>query len=195
MTVPDFDALTPDNIVDFLAGIFERRGAEAYLGEDVTMSQHMLQGAELAEQAGAGDEMIAAALLHDIGHFTSEFPEDALHDDIDAHHEDAGARVLERFFPAVVVDCVRHHVAAKRYLCATDPAYRGRLSAASLHTLTLQGGPMDAAEAEEFARHPNLDAILQVRLWDDAGKDPDHEAPPFLRYAPVLERLVHRTQV
>ncbi|MDJ0626861.1 MAG: HD domain-containing protein [Rhodobacter sp.] len=193
MTVPNLDALTPHNIVDFLAGIFERRGAEAYLGEDVTMSQHMLQGAELAERAGAGDEMIAAALLHDIGHFTSEFPEDALHDNVDARHEDAGARVLERFFPAVVVDCVRHHVAAKRYLCATDPGYLGKLSAASIHTLNLQGGPMDEAEVAEFARNPNLDAILQVRLWDDAGKDPKHQAPPFSNYAPVLERLVHRT--
>ena len=190
MPVPDLDTLSPENIVPFIADIFARRGAETYLGEDVTMSQHMLQGAELAEAAGAGDEMIAAALLHDIGHFTSEFPEDALHDDIDAHHEDAGARVLERFFPSVVVDCVRHHVAAKRYLCATDPDYVSQLSAASVHTLNLQGGPMDADEAAAFAENANIDAILQVRHWDDAGKVAGHEAPPFSHYAPVLERVV-----
>ncbi len=190
MTAPDLDTLTPDTIVDFLAGIFERRGAEAYLGEDVTMAQHMLQGAELAEKAGAGDEMIAAALLHDIGHFTSEFPEDALFDGIDAHHEDAGARVLERFFPGVVVDCVRHHVAAKRYLCATDPAYVAELSPASVHTLGLQGGPMGAAEADAFSRQPNLAAILQVRRWDDAGKDPAHQAPGFDHFRAPLIRVV-----
>ena len=119
MTGNDFATLTPDNIVAFIADIFERRGADSYLGEQVTMSQHMLQGAQLAEQAGADDEIVAAALLHDIGHYTNEFPDDALERGIDNRHDEAGARVLERFFPDIVTDCVRHHVAAKRYLCAT----------------------------------------------------------------------------
>ena len=115
--------LTPDSIVDFIGDIFNRRGAESYLGEQVTMSQHMLQGALRAEQSGATDELIAAALLHDIGHYTSEFPEDALEKGVNNYHDTAGAAVLAPFFPTLVVDCVRHHVAAKRYLCATDPSY------------------------------------------------------------------------
>lgn len=190
MTGNNFATLTPDNIVAFIADIFERRGADSYLGEQVTMSQHMLQGAQLAEQAGADDEIVAAALLHDIGHYTNEFPDDALERGIDNRHDEAGARVLERFFPDIVTDCVRYHVAAKRYLCATDPNYFARLSEASVHTLALQGGPMNPDEAASFSRHANLPAILQVRHWDDEGKDPGVTKPAFSHYAPLLQRVV-----
>lgn len=186
------DPLGPDTIVAFIGDIFARRGAESYLGEAVTMSQHMLQAANLAEQEDAGDELVAAALLHDIGHYTNEFPDDALARGIDNHHDAAGAAVLEPFFPSVVVDAVREHVAAKRYLCATDPEYRAQLSPASVHTLELQGGPMDAREVDDFRRHPNLDAIVRVRLWDEAAKDPGAVTPPFGHYAPLLQRVVDR---
>ncbi len=192
MAKPDFDQLNAGNIVDFIADIFLRRGAESYLGEQVTMSEHMLQAALLAEQAGADDATIAAALLHDIGHYTNEFPDDALEKGVDNTHEEAGAAVLAGFFPSIVVDCVRHHVAAKRYLCATDPAYFARISEASIHTLGLQGGPMTGAEAEAFARNPNLDAIVQVRIWDDQGKTKGLKTPDFAHYAPILERVVAR---
>ena len=182
--------LTPANIVAFLAGIFERRGGEEYLGEPVTMAEHMLQGAALAEQAGMDETIIVAALLHDIGHFTSEFGTFTMQDTEDRHHEDAGAEVLERFLPAVVTDCVRHHVAAKRYLCATKPEYFGRLSEASVHSLNLQGGPMSKAEAAEFEKNPNLAEIVKVRYLDDAGKQADMKTPPFSHYAPMIQRLV-----
>lgn len=181
---------TPETIVAFIAEIFARRGAEEYLGEPVTISEHMLQCAECAEMAGADDAIVAAALLHDIGHFTHDFAPDAAEQGVDSHHEHAGARVIAPFFPSVVTDCVRYHVDAKRYLCATDPAYFGKLSDASVHSLNLQGGPMSDAEARAFAQNPNLQAILQVRIWDDIGKDPDHAAPPFAHFAPVLERVV-----
>ncbi|MDX1785230.1 MAG: HD domain-containing protein [Roseovarius sp.] len=169
--------------------MFKRRGAESYLGEDVTMSEHMLQGATLAQQAGASDVLIAGALLHDIGHYTNEFPEDALARGTDNLHEEAGARVLDGFFPSLVTDCIRWHVAAKRYLCATDPAYFSKLSEASVHTLNLQGGPMDAAEVAEFAKQPNLNEILQVRIWDDQGKVPGMPTPDFDDFAPLLQRV------
>jgi phosphonate degradation associated HDIG domain protein len=182
--------LTSATIVAFIADIFERRGAESYLGEAVTMSEHMLQGAALAEAAGASDTMIAGALLHDIGHYTNEFGDDYIDRGIDNLHEEAGAAVLERFFPTEVTDCIRHHVAAKRYLCATDSAYFARLSPASVNTLRLQGGPMDDSEVAAFARHPNLDAILQVRIWDDEGKVPGMVTPDFAHYASLLQRIV-----
>jgi len=188
MTSPD--ELTRETIVAFLADIFERRGGEEYLGEPVTMAQHMLQGAALAEEAGHSEEIIVAALLHDIGHFTSEFGTFSMDDTEDKFHEEAGAEVLERFLPSVVTDCVRHHVAAKRYLCATRPEYFRRLSAASVHSLNLQGGPMAAGEVAEFERQPNLEAIVRVRYLDDAGKRPDMETPPFAHYAPMIQRLV-----
>ena len=185
-------SLSSDTIVEFIADIFARRGADSYLGEEVTMSEHMLQGAQLAEQAGADDALVAAALLHDIGHYTNEFPEDALDRGINNYHDSAGAAVLKAFFPATVVDCVRHHVAAKRYLCATDPAYHDRLSAASIHTLNLQGGPMNADEVAAFKTQADLDAIVQVRLWDDEGKVAGVSTPEFSYYAPLLQRLVDK---
>ena len=131
-------------------------------------------------------------MLHDIGHFTSEFgtyhPDDAE----DRHHEDAGAEVLEQFFPSVITDCCRYHVAAKRYLCATKPEYFNRLSAASIHTLELQGGPMSAEEVAEFESNPNLKEIIQVRYLDEAGKRADMETPDFTHFAPMVQRMVDR---
>lgn len=184
--------LTADTIVAFIADIFDRRGGEEYLGEPVTMGQHMLQAAALAERADAADDIVVAALLHDIGHFTSEFGTFTMEDTEDRHHEDAGAEVLGAFFPAVVTDCVRHHVAAKRYLCATRPDYLAKLSAASVHSLTLQGGPMSAEEVAAFEAEPNLQAIIQVRYLDDAGKDPAMKAPEFAHYAARVQACVDR---
>src|SRR5262245_3502225 len=105
-------ALDRTTIVPFLAEIFARRGAEEYLGEPVTIAEHMLQGACLAEKANAPDELVVAALLHDIGHFTSEFGTYSPDDTVDRHHDEAGGDVLAPFFPAVITDCVRLHVAA-----------------------------------------------------------------------------------
>jgi len=190
MSLPDYATLNASNIVDFIGDIFLRRGAESYLGEEVTMSEHMLQGAYLAEQAGAGDTLVAAALLHDIGHYTNEFEEDALENGQDNYHETAGARVLEPFFPEIVTDCVLYHVPAKRYLCATDAKYFGQLSAASVQTLNLQGGPMTPDEVAELDKNPNLAAILQVRRWDDGGKVRGLQTPDFAHYAPMLHRVV-----
>jgi phosphonate degradation associated HDIG domain protein len=195
VSVPDFSSLHPENIVEFLGDIFARRGADSYLGEDVTMSEHMLQGALLAEEAGGSDALIAAALLHDIGHYTNEFPDDALAKGIDNHHDVAGAAVMAPFFPTMVTDCVKYHVAAKRYLCATDDGYFGKLSPASVHTLNLQGGPMASAEVADFAKNPNLDAIVQVRIWDDEAKAAGKLTPGFDHYAPMLQRVVNQHAV
>ncbi len=192
MTAPDIATLNRDNIVAFIGDIFERRGGEEYLGEPVTMAEHMLQGATLAEQSNQDESIIVAALLHDIGHFTSEFGSFTMDDTEDRFHEQAGARVLERFFPSVITDCVRHHVAAKRYLCATKPEYFNRLSEASVHSLNLQGGPMSAEEITEFEKNPNLKEIIQVRYLDDAGKRDDMETPDFWHFAPMVQRLVDR---
>ena len=182
--------LNAKNIVDFIGSIFEKRGDEEYLGEPVTMGQHMLQGATMAEQSREPDEIIIGTLLHDIGHFTSEFGTFSMEDTEDRYHEDAGAAVLEQFFPRVITDCCRHHVAAKRYLCATDPEYYQKLSTASIHSLNLQGGPMSEAELKDFEKNPNLKKILKVRLYDDAGKIPDMITPSFWHFAPLVQKMV-----
>ncbi|MEM7379169.1 MAG: HD domain-containing protein [Pseudomonadota bacterium] len=184
------DSLNADTVVDFIADIFARCGDAEYLGEPVTMAQHMLQGATLAERQGLSETLVVSALLHDIGHFTSEFGSFSMADTEDRYHEEAGARVLERFFPTLVTDCVRHHVAAKRYLCATRPEYHDALSAASVHSLNLQGGPMDTDEVRAFEANPNLEDIVRVRLLDDAGKDPSMVTPDFAHFAPMVQRVV-----
>ena len=182
--------LNATNIVDFIGSIFEKRGDEEYLGEPVTMGQHMLQGATMAEKSRESDEIIIGTLLHDIGHFTSEFGTFSMEDTEDRYHEDAGAAVLDQFFPKIITDCCRHHVAAKRYLCATDPEYFQKLSTASIHSLNLQGGPMSEAELKDFEKNPNLKKILKVRLYDDAGKIPDMITPSFWHFAPLVQKMV-----
>ena len=184
--------LNRETIVEFLAGIFERRGAEDYLGEPVTVAEHMLQGAWLAEQEKAPEELVVAALLHDIGHFTSEFGTYSPDDTTDRHHDEAGGEILAPFFPEVVTDCVRLHVAAKRYLCATDKSYFGKLSPASVHTLSLQGGPMSKDEIAEFERNPHFREAVQVRLWDESGKVAGMKTRKFRDYVPLLQRVVDR---
>ena len=99
MSRPDYSKLTPENIVPFIEEIFRRRGTDAYLGENVTMSEHMLQAAQLAERAHSERELVLAALLHDIGHFTSDYPADAVAHGVDNVHEKAGAELLAPFFP------------------------------------------------------------------------------------------------
>lgn len=192
MSKPDVSKLNRENIVEFIGGIFDRRGDEEYLGEPVTMAEHMLQGATIAEQNGQPEEIIVGALLHDIGHFTSEFGTFSMNDTEDRFHEQAGAKVLERFFPSVITDCVRYHVAAKRYLCATRPEYFNRLSEASVHSLNLQGGPMNAEEVAEFEKNPNLKQIIAVRYLDEAGKRADMETPDYWHFAPMVQRMVDK---
>lgn len=194
MTTPQLDR---SNIVAFIAEIFERRGAESYLGESVTMSQHMLQGAVLAERDGAPEALVVAALLHDIGHYTSEFGPYSPDDTEDNLHDEAGAKVLEHFFPPIVSECVRLHVAAKRFLCATDPSYYGKLSEASKHTLQLQGGPMSPDEVAAFRNNLYHAEAVRVRMWDEGGKTPEMRTPAFRHYMPMLQRVVdsHATGV
>ncbi len=179
-------------VIDRLEDIFERRGKDAYLGEPVTVAEHMYQSAALALAANAPDVLVAAALLHDVGHFTSEFGSYTPDDTLDRHHDSAGAAILEGFFPELVIACVRMHVRAKRYLCTIDPAYLDGLSSASRHSLSLQGGLMNHEELAEFEKVEFHREAVAVRIWDDGAKNPGMQAGCFQDFRPLLERVVIR---
>lgn len=176
--------------VSTIGELFASEGAADYLGEAVTQAAHMLQAAALAEQAGAAPELIAAALLHDVGHFTGTVTGRDLMQGTDNRHSDQGAAWLAQWFGPEVTEPVRLHVAAKRYLCAVEPGYAARLSLASVYTLGVQGGPMSEQEASDFGASPYAGAACRVRRWDDLAKDPGVTPPPFEHFAPLLEGLV-----
>ena len=131
-----------------------------------------------------------AVLLHDIGHLVVEVPDDIADWHTDAHHEDVGAAWLARHFGPEVTEPIALHVAAKRYLCAVDDGYRNRLSPASIITLGLQGGPMDAAEVAAFESRPFHREAVRLRHWDDQGKLGGFSAPGFDTYRPRRARLL-----
>ncbi len=173
-----------------IAELFASEGAADYLGEAVTQATHMLQAAALAEEAGAPPALIAAALLHDVGHFTGTVTGEDLMRGTDNRHSEQGANWLAQWFGPEVTEPVRLHVDAKRYLCAVEPGYLGQLSPASVYTLGVQGGPMQEDERAGFESSPFAADACQVRRWDDQAKDPDAVPPPFGHFAPVLEELL-----
>ena len=170
--------------IDDIMRLYADKGGECY-GEDVTQEQHALQCAALAEAAGAGPELIAAALLHDIGHLLGET--DTGHGCY-AHHA-VGAAFLSGLFGPQVTDPIRLHVTAKRYLCTADSEYRARLSDAALHSLNMQGGPMTAEEQRAFESEPRFGAAVELRRWDDAGKVEGLRTRDFESFRPLLESV------
>ena len=174
-------------IIDRILELFATRGAREYMGEAVSMSQHMEQSAACAAADGAPDSLVIAALLHDIGHFVGEHPIEALENGIDNRHEEVGADYLQGYFPPAVTEPIRLHVAAKRYLCATDANYLAHLSPASVDSLAVQGGPMSAAEAQAFESSPYHRDAVRLRLYDDDGKVEGLKIEPASDYRDRLE--------
>jgi len=177
------------SIVDEIIELYARRGGDVYFGEPVSQLEHALQTAFQAEQEGASEALIAAALLHDVGHLSHKLPEDSADRGVDGRHEQVGAMWLARFFPAAVTEPIRLHVAAKRYLCAVDGDYQHGLSAASIRSLALQGGPMSGKEVQEFEASPYAREGARLRRWDDLAKVAGSKAPGLLRYQTLLEKL------
>jgi phosphonate degradation associated HDIG domain protein len=178
------------NIVDQVCRLFATKGHAAYVGEPVSQLEHALQTAWHAEQAGADDALVAAALLHDIGHLLHKLPENAAEDGVDTRHEQLGQAWLARWCGSEVTEAVRLHVPAKRYLCATDAEYLAGLSPASTRSLRLQGGPFTPSEAGEFERQPHYERAVTLRRWDDLAKVPAMEVPGLDHYRPLLARVL-----
>jgi phosphonate degradation associated HDIG domain protein len=176
-------------MTDELLSIYARSGAALYFGEAVTVAEHSLQAAHFAQAADASDALVVAALLHDIGHLIDSAPDDIADWKTDAQHELSGSRWLAARFGPEVCEPVRLHVPAKRYLCAAVPAYFDRLSAASILTLKLQGGPMSSAEVAAFKAEPYHREAVLVRQWDDRGKIAGLSTADFAHYRVLIDRL------
>ena len=174
-------------VSDQIVQIFEAKGGAAYFGEPVSQLEHALQAAYHATRDNAPDWLVAAALLHDIGHLLHDMPEHVADLGIDARHEDIGHAWLARYFGPEVTVPVRMHVDAKRYLCATDPEYLSLLSPASVESLQLQGGPFTEAEASAFEQTPFAREALRLRRWDDLAKVPGMRVPGLESYRATIE--------
>lgn len=183
--------MTPPPVRDVagLLALYVELGDDPY-GEDVSQLDHALQCAQLARRDGADDHLVAAALLHDVGHLVAGPRPTGWRDEVDDdRHEAAGARLLGRLFGVRVAAPVALHVCAKRWLAATEPGYLAALSATSLASLAAQGGPLDEAGRARFEAHRAFGDAVRLRRFDDAAKDPRAAAAPLSSYEPMLRSL------
>ena len=171
--------------------LFRDHGHIEYSGENVTQLEHALQAAQLAEAQGAGDALITAALLHDLGHLLNLQGESPTERGIDDQHQYYAIPFLRPLFPPAVIEAIRLHVDAKRALCALEPEYYEALSPDSKRSLTLQGGIFSRVETEAFMAKPFAAEAVRVRRWDDAAKLPGHATPALSHYLAIAARCAH----
>ncbi len=177
------------NRTEEIIAIIERHGSKAYGGERVSQREHALQAAYLAEQEGRPDALVVAALLHDIGHLLDGGDQGLAEQGIDASHEEVASQWLADRFGPEVTEPIRLHVDAKRYLCAVEPGYIDQLSAASVTSLNVQGGPFTADEVASFEESPFVDDAVSLRRWDDRAKTPGLQVPDLEHYRARLEAV------
>lgn len=189
MSVPSDDSESRDPVGRILE-LMAELGAGRYGGEEVTQLAHALQCATFAQQSGADDSLVAAALLHDIGHLVNSKDEGATLRGIDAAHEKVGAAFLARWFGPAVTAPIAQHVNAKRYLCQAEDGYFQKLSDESVRSLAVQGGPYSAEQAAAFRARPHAEAAVALRRWDELAKDPEMKTPSLEDFRPVLQRAL-----
>lgn len=181
------------SFIDDLETLYEQQGARRYEingRSGVTQLQHALQSAALATEAGAADTLVVAALLHDLGHLVYEQCSDELSTKRDDVHQFAALPFLRPHLPAAVLEPIRLHVDAKRFLCGTVAGYWNTLSDGSKRSLALQGGPYAAEAAAAFITQPHAQEAVQLRRWDDLAKDVQRQVPGFSAYRASLNRLM-----
>jgi phosphonate degradation associated HDIG domain protein len=176
-------------VIGQIRRLFEVKGAREYDGEGISQLAHALQSAHHAERAGAPAALVCAALLHDIGHLLNDRGETPTLRGVDDEHQNAALPFLRGHFPEAVLEAIRLHVDAKRYLCATRADYYGRLSEDSKRSLKLQGGVFAPAEAEHFIGQPYAADAVKVRLWDDAAKIRGAATPDLAHFEQVLHTV------
>ena len=178
------------NVLDRIDSLYADKGSEHY-GEGVSQLEHALQCALVAESAGASEALIVAALLHDIGHFLHPDAQAAADRGVSDRHEHIGAGWLAEFgFGPAVVEPIRLHVDAKRYLCRTEPEYFVTLSAASRRSLDAQGGVFAQDAADGFAALPYAEDATRLRRWDEAAKVIGKPTPDWAHYCDTVARVL-----
>ena len=165
-----------------IEGLFARHGAEQYSGEPVTQLEHALQTAHFAEQSESSDALVTACLLHDLGHLLNHQGETPTLRGIDDTHQYFALPFLRGLFPDAVLDAIKLHVDAKRYLCQVDSGYYDRLSADSKRSLALQGGFFEHAAASTFIAQPGAHDAVRLRQWDDLAKQADLATPSLAHF-------------
>ncbi len=177
------------SLLDHLMSLLQQTDEHTY-GEDVSMLAHGLQSAARMSELGADDDLILAALMHDIGHLLGPAGKHGYHD-----HAEAAANLLRPWLPAPIVEPIRLHVAAKRHLVATDGDYYDRLSEASKITLDEQGGPFTSEQSREFLADPQAERAMKLRNCDDEGKRPGQMVPGLGSYRDLLAAALARGPV
>ena len=180
----------PHKIVEFLLDLLAKKGSNLQYGnEKVTQLEHALQCAELAEQHKLPNSIIAAALLHDIGHLLYE-DKDPIHEGKDGHHENLGADYLAKYFGEEVINPIRAHVDSKKYLASVEDEYYNFFSEASQISLAAQGGPFSKEEAEEFIKKPFMKEAVKMRRFDDMAKILNKKTPDLNHFKPYLDKAL-----
>jgi phosphonate degradation associated HDIG domain protein len=175
------------HVVAHIITLFRTHGGADYGGEAVSQLAHALQTAWLAEQQGYESAMIVAALLHDLGHMLHKLTPGYLERGLDDRHETLGAHWLSQYFGPQVTMPIQLHVAAKRYLCATEPTYLATLSPMSVRSLAVQGGPLTTAQAQWFIAGRFARQAVILRRWDEQAKVPDLPTPDLDHFRPHLQ--------
>ena len=157
-----------------------------YIGEKVTIAEHMIQSAMMAEKSKSKNNLICSSLLHDYGHFILDDPEKLVKEDKDGKHEDIGYEYLKKFFKREVVEPIKYHVLAKRYL-ARDKKYYNRLSEASIVSLKLQGGLLSNKEAKSFEKEEFFKDSIKLRKFDEAAKKIGIKIKDIIEYKDLLK--------
>lgn len=177
------------DFISTVTSVLEHHGDREYAGLGLSVLEHMLQSAREAEKARAEKHEVVAALLHDIGHFVVEFPAE-MKNFKDTGHDEAGAALLEPFFGPEIVEPIRLHVRAKRYLCTVEPSYYDKMTKPVKHTFRLQGGKMSGSELNKFRALPFAEEAARLRRWCDLGMKPGRKTKVFEEYFPLIRSVL-----
>jgi phosphonate degradation associated HDIG domain protein len=179
--------------LDDIASLFAQKGGEQYAGEPVTQLEHALQTAKLAEDDEADDELVTAALLHDLGHLLHDLGATPTLQGVDDVHQFRAIPFLRGLFGERVLGAIQAHVDAKRFLCATRPGYHDALSEDSKRSLLLQGGVFNEVQAAAFLQQPGAERAVRVRIWDDQAKVQGLATPTLAHFLERARRCALKT--